>query len=248
MFLPRATREETPDLIDNIQDIIRATLVELNTCMPGVIVSYDAATSRCDVSPGFARKFIDPSLGDTSDGVTFRADITDVPIMFPRGKDGGITFPIAPGDPVLLVFSQRALDDWKDVGGAAVPPSARLHNITDAIAIPGLFSLPDAVSAKTPPSDKTAVYGDKVFVGDPDETLTPVTPVAPAVGASLPGPRVSTPAPINVALDLTNLMHRFMTLMLNANYGGLPNAGGGGMDAGTIVEIQQLIADLEKLQ
>jgi hypothetical protein len=248
MFLPRATREETPDLIDNIQDIIRATLVELNTCMPGVIVRYDADTSRCDVSPGFARKFIDPSLGDTSDGVTFRADITDVPIMFPRGKDGGITFPIAPGDPVLLVFSQRALDDWKDVGGAAVPPSARLHNITDAIAIPGLFSLPDAVSAKTPPSDKTAVYGDKVFVGDPDETLTPVAPVAPVVQTVLPGPAAPTPPPSGEAVDLVNVLLRFMTLMKNANYGGLAMTGGGGMDAGTAAEVTQLTTDLEKLQ
>jgi hypothetical protein len=50
----------------------------------------------------------------------------------------GITIPISAGDPVLLVFSQRAIDNWVDFGGIQAPVggvSCRHHDLTDAFAL-----------------------------------------------------------------------------------------------------------------
>ena len=67
--------------------------------------------------------------------------IYDVPVVFPSAGGGMLSFPIAVGDTVLLIFSKRPLGAWLMSDGEQVSPkNFSSFNLTDAIAIPGLYT------------------------------------------------------------------------------------------------------------
>lgn len=69
-----------------------------------------------------------------------------VPVMFPGGGGGALTFPVAADDPCLLVFLDRDFSDWWTSAQTGLPPrSARLHDPSDAICIVGLRPKPLAL-------------------------------------------------------------------------------------------------------
>lgn len=238
MSLAEQVGNESAELDDIIQGYIRMNQLELNTAIPGTITEYDALLQTCSVQPSIKRRRLD--------GETFsRKEISEVPVVFPRSKTGGISFPLSAGDGVLLVFSQRSIEEWGVTGDETATQDTRLHNISDAIAIPGLFSLAGAMVP--PQEDATEVRGEKIFVGDPLQFLTPFVTV-PA--SPVPGTLTSTmPTEVVVAkLDIVNILAVFMELMLNASYGGAPNTGGGGIDTTTKPALKGLLEDLEKLK
>lgn len=125
---------------------------QINCAMPGVIESFNPATQRCTVSPGIKLKVV---LDDKASYVNLPV-IHDVPIIVPYGQSSGLllTFPINAGDPCLLVFSDRAIDNFLQTGQAAPPligenentTKSRAHHLSDAICIPGMITDMDAVS------------------------------------------------------------------------------------------------------
>jgi hypothetical protein len=66
----------------------------------------------------------------------------DVPVAFPGGGDFFLTFPVKAGDECILMFSERAIDNWYDKGSTQSPSEYRLHDLSDGIAIVGLNSQP----------------------------------------------------------------------------------------------------------
>ena len=73
-----------------------------------------------------------------------------MPVVLQYAQRAGLvqTLPILPGDECLLVFSQRAIDNFVTYGGIQKPiltedqstAKGRSHNLTDAICIPGLMT------------------------------------------------------------------------------------------------------------
>jgi hypothetical protein len=49
----------------------------------------------------------------------------------------------------MLVFSQRSIDRWLDVGGEIDPADPRKHHLTDAIAYPGVYPKTDTLEQAT---------------------------------------------------------------------------------------------------
>lgn len=114
------------------------------TTMPAIVeaVNFEKMTVDCVISIMGTQTF--------SDGTTQPIQIsklTDVPIVFPAAGGFIITFPIQVGDEVLLNFASRCIDSWWQNGGLAnVPMEDRMHDLSDAFAIPGPRSLPNVVS------------------------------------------------------------------------------------------------------
>jgi hypothetical protein len=100
------------------------------TSLPGRIVSFDPATQTATVKPLYKAKF---------NGVaTEMPELLDVPVMVPRAGGAILTFPIKPGDGVMLQFMSRNADLWFGDGGEQEAFSARINDLSDAVAIPGL--------------------------------------------------------------------------------------------------------------
>ncbi len=125
------TSAETPSFAGAVEAVITAKLLEMFTAMPGQVESYNATLGLANIQPGIKRKFI-------KDNETVNLPIiNNVPVVFPRSGQAALTFPLKKGDSVLLVFSQRSLDNWKLAGGVVEAGDPRHHDLSDAFAIPG---------------------------------------------------------------------------------------------------------------
>ena len=118
------------NMAQSIRFAIRQSLKDLYTCMPGIVESYDAETQRAVVK-GALR------VVTTKKEEIEREAIHNVPVMFPSGGGFSITFPLEQGDPVLLLYSQRGLTNWKKTLGVAAPDTIGFFSEKDAFAIPG---------------------------------------------------------------------------------------------------------------
>lgn len=124
---------------------IEAALVDAHTSGPGRIKSFDAANQTAVVEPAIEKFF-------RGQGFKPLPPLMDVPVQFPRGGGFVLTFPVAAGDECLLVFAERAIDHWHELGAEAGgqfksrPPSDyRMHSLSDAFAIVGVSSVPHAI-------------------------------------------------------------------------------------------------------
>lgn len=109
---------------------IDGRLKELHTAGPGIINSYDPETRTCSVQPAIKRVF---------NGVAVDLPLcVDCPVQFPEGGGFILTFPLQPGDEVLLVLAERAIDNWFAAGGTQEPAEYRMHDLSDGFAIAGI--------------------------------------------------------------------------------------------------------------
>lgn len=65
--------------------------------------------------------------------------IQKIPVIMPMGADYSIRLPIAVGDTGYCLVADRSLDVWLASEGGVVDPSdSRVHDLVDAVFIPGL--------------------------------------------------------------------------------------------------------------
>jgi len=130
--------------IGDHQDAIRVALDDRQstiwTSLPGIVQSYDPATNTCSVLPAIAG-WKQSADGSIDNNVTLPL-IVDVPVQLIGGGGFVTTFPLAQGDEVLLQFCSRCIDTWAQNGKVQVQAELRMHDLSDAVAIPCLWSKP----------------------------------------------------------------------------------------------------------
>lgn len=129
------TNPRTPRLAEVFRVALGRVKAELRVALPGRVEKYDDATQRADVLPLLKDTF--PGE-DGADEVVPLPVLPGVPVIFPGAGGYRVKLPLAAGDVVLLVFSDRSLDKWKAVGGEVDPIDLRQHHLSDAVAIAGL--------------------------------------------------------------------------------------------------------------
>jgi hypothetical protein len=111
---------------------IQSYMTGIHTALPAQIEKYDYATQKADVKPLIKKKYKDGTISEMP-------VITNVPVIWPRSASASLTFPLNRGDGVLLVFSERSIDTWLSKGGQSEPGDPRKFDLSDAVAIPGLY-------------------------------------------------------------------------------------------------------------
>lgn len=129
--------EETDEAA--IRAAVQAALMQVHTAMPGIVKSFDPASQTATVQPALQREYVDL-------GAMALPPVPKVPVLFLGGGGNALTFPVAPGDECLLVFSERAIDNWFQAGGVRDVSDHRFHDLTDGFAIVGFRSLPHKLS------------------------------------------------------------------------------------------------------
>ena len=111
---------EQIDFVAALRKLIDSKTGEINTSLPGVIVSY--ANGRASVHPTPKRRFAD------GDVLPFPI-LQNVRVCWPSFAGGlaGVKGPVLPGDKCLIVFAQQAVDGSDDL---------RRFDISDAYVIP----------------------------------------------------------------------------------------------------------------
>lgn len=133
----------TPALGEVIRSAIRSALLEVHVSMPARVEAFDPEHQRCDVQPLLRRTVYLPD-GTTEEQALPR--LSQVPIAYTRAAGYRVTWPLAVGDIVRLVFAERSLDAWlAGDGGLATPNDGRHHDLGDAIVDPGISPFGSAI-------------------------------------------------------------------------------------------------------
>lgn len=143
-LIRKAIRSHLDDKVDQI-----------STSFPATIVEYENQIAT--VQPIIRHIFSD---GDNAKLPT----IYNVPVKFPSGGGGILSFPIQVGDVVWVQCSNTALDEWvENYSEDITPTSIRRHSINDAVAEACIYSKntrlgvdPDHIELKftTPPTEE----------------------------------------------------------------------------------------------
>jgi hypothetical protein len=127
----------SPELEELLTLAITSFLEDVHTGLPGRIEEYFPATQKADIKPLIKRRIVH------EDGTELLEElpvIPDVPIAFDRTGKFFITFPLAKGDLVRLHFLERSIDNYLSGDGEDTDPDEfRMHDLSDAIAVPGLY-------------------------------------------------------------------------------------------------------------
>lgn len=146
----------------------------LHTALPGRIVAYDYTKQKAQVKPMISKKYRD---GRTESLPV----IVNVPVIFPRSSGASLTFPVNNGDYVLLIFSERSMENWLALGGEQEPGDTRKYDLTDAIAIPGLYPF-SVLSIADNNTDVLLKYKNTEFRIQENGNINIISPLVNIVG------------------------------------------------------------------
>ena len=123
---------DTQQLVGHEEDadelLVRGILMDYHTATVGVLQSFNSDTQTAEVQPALRRLLL-------PEGVLVTLPLcVDVPVCFAGGV---LTFEISPGDDVLLVFSERAIDNWHANGGIQDPNEIRHFDLSDGFGFIG---------------------------------------------------------------------------------------------------------------
>ena len=118
--------QQSPSLSDLFTQMLGVAKEQTRVCVPGKVVKKRSG-NLVDVAP----------LIGSNDGLE-DPNILQVPLMSYGSHRLQMTFPVRVGDPVLLIFADRDITDWRLKGGRSSTEarSKRTHDISDAIALP----------------------------------------------------------------------------------------------------------------
>lgn len=121
-----------PTFAEVITGAIESRLLDLHTCLPGKVVTFDPIGQSVDVQPMVKRAI------NSYDGELVHEELPivhNVPIAFPGGGGYVMRFPVTAGDHVWLMFSEAAMSQWRTTGQISEPVDLRRHDLSYACAM-----------------------------------------------------------------------------------------------------------------
>ena len=110
----------------------------LRVSMPGKIIDFDEEKQTATVQP-LIKEYVKGEWLSLP-------KLLDVPCFFPRAGGYCLTFPVKPDDEVLIIFGDMCLDAWWQSGGEQTQLEIRRHDLSDAMCLFGITSVPKAVT------------------------------------------------------------------------------------------------------
>ncbi len=124
----------TGGIAADFRQMIESVLEGMYVALPGRIEKYDPKTRLATVQPLIQRQY------KGEDKPSDLAPVQRVPIVQPRTANAQVRLPVAVGDLCLLIFADRAIDNWLAGDGTArAANDVRMHHEDDAFAILGAW-------------------------------------------------------------------------------------------------------------
>lgn len=148
----------TARMAAGLRMMIESVLSGMYFALPGRIEAYDSKTRLATVQPLVQRRYKGRDAPDDLSAVQ------RVPVVQPRTATAQIRLPVAVGDLCLLVFADRAIDNWLAGDGAArAANDTRMHAHDDAFAILGAWP-PDGKGATDDDPDALVIQRGKAEI------------------------------------------------------------------------------------
>ena len=179
-------------MLQEFSQEVKNTVTELlrgvHTAIPGKIVRYYPDKCEAEILP--YGKFRKPD-GEFLD----YPQMNHVPILFPqsRGQDFAVVYPVNPGDECLILAQEQTLDVWRGAGSSS--DNDLRFDLTNAVAIMGMFAKPQALALEAQNDDKLIIQknGHRLHI-KPDEMLLKFSDTVfirmNSGGITLKGPRI----------------------------------------------------------
>lgn len=155
--------------IELLNELFSNKMADVHISMPAKIVNYDHTLRKATVQPAINQRYNDGEV------VEFPL-IHNVPVIQPSSGGAFIHLPVKQGDNVLLVFSEKSLEEWLQNGKIVTPDDPRQNDLTDAIAITGLS--PFIASGVANNEDVIISYKGSTISIKPDSTIEAETGTA----------------------------------------------------------------------
>ena len=170
---------------------------KLWTALPGIIQSFDPATQTCVVQPTLQFEVADAEGNTTWVNMPL---LVDCPVFFPSGGGITLTFPIAAGDECLVIFANRCIDGWWQLGGIQTQAEFRMHDLSDGMVLPGFDSVPNVT-----PNLSTTAAQLRNRAGDTFVEVAPsgVIKVNASASVAVTAPSITLNGPVTVNGNLT---------------------------------------------
>lgn len=127
-------------LTDAVRQAILYQLGNVHTALPAAVVSYDYQRQKGSFQPLLNKVWADGTI-------TAMPVLENVPVIFPRAGGASLTFPVNADDTALLIFIERSMDLWLTQGGQVNPDDPRKFDLSDGVAIMGLFPFSETSDA-----------------------------------------------------------------------------------------------------
>jgi hypothetical protein len=124
--------ERLDDPEESLRLAMESQQAQIWTALPGVVAAVNLVAQTLSVQPTVQGSVASPNGAKQLVNLPL---LVDVPIVWPRAGGFALTFPIAAGDEVLVVFASRCIDSWWQSGGVGAPAEARMHDLSDGFAI-----------------------------------------------------------------------------------------------------------------
>jgi hypothetical protein len=196
-------------LVDALLGWQRDTLERCRTVMVGQVVSYSDPPPRAAIQPVLQGR----------DAVGTRAVppvLPSVPVLWPSFGGFRIQGVLLPGDEVVLLVSDRALDRWLAQGGIVDLESDRTHHVVDALALPCLRTAPRTATPSL----------DRLTIGRDDGTAV-LTIALSGADVTVEAPRINLGALAGPTdgVAIARLVHDYLSALFLAG-APVPNDGG----------------------
>ena len=120
---------------EELQALKQEIFESLHCALPGIVESFDAESQTAVIRPAVKHCLVssraERSGAEGSPSSVSLPLLRDVPVFMP------VPFDIHPGDACLVIFADRDIDAWFGTGEAEVPPSGRMHSLSDGFAFVG---------------------------------------------------------------------------------------------------------------
>jgi hypothetical protein len=133
--------ERLKDKSELYRRMIGEELTGLRVGSPGIITSFNPVAQTATVQLAIREKI-------NLDGNQIWTDIPellDVPVVLPRAGGYVLTMPIHAGTECLVIFADLCIDSWWQSGGVQNQVEKRRHDLSDGIAIVGVWSQPNVI-------------------------------------------------------------------------------------------------------
>lgn len=123
--------------------IIREAQISMSCVHIGTIRAFDPNTQLANVE--IAYKQVVAIEEDGTKTLQEYPLLMECPVIVLFGGVDILTLPIQVGDSCLVLFNDRDIDQWLVSGNGSTPQTARLHDLSDGIAIVGIRPLTNSI-------------------------------------------------------------------------------------------------------
>jgi hypothetical protein len=132
-----------PELSDVLDLHKKDVMLSINCHAIATIQSFDPAAGTVTASINYQRTYFytDPNSGQYVPQLVSYPLLLDVPVLVLGGGNSALTFPIQKGDQALILFNDRAIDNWMAGARSGPVSSSRTHSLADGLALVGLNAI-----------------------------------------------------------------------------------------------------------